>query len=130
MYRLKDGRFEQLGQSWLKHGFFALSGTLCSNDCLQTNGEHLGVNCSDPYSAFLNGTQNGMGPKFEVNATTGAYPYPATDLSQNGNSIYKRLQVRNSDLDPDLNPGAQYYVEGQYVTADDSGAGNGANNAS
>ena len=29
-----------------------------------------------------------------------------------------------------MNAGAQYYVEGQYVTADDSAAGNGLNNVS
>ena len=41
MYRLKDGRYEQIGQSWLKHGFFALSGDVCSTGCLSTNGAHL-----------------------------------------------------------------------------------------
>src|SRR5688572_28479699 len=63
-YRLKNGRFEQIGMSWLKHGFFALSGSLCFNDCQGTNGEHLGVHCSDPYDAGLNGDQ-GNGPRNE-----------------------------------------------------------------
>ena len=130
MYRLKDGRFEQIGQSWLKHGFFALSETLCSEECLGTNGDSLGVNCSDPYSSFLNGLQSGLGPKFEVNPSTGVFPYPATDLGMTGDAIYKRLQVHNDDLDPALNPGAKYFVEGHYVTADDAAAGNHNNNAS
>jgi len=43
LYRLKNGRFEQIGQSWLKHGFYALSEGLCSPACEPTDGEHLGV---------------------------------------------------------------------------------------
>jgi len=130
MFRLKDGRFEQIGQSWLKHGFTALSQTLCSSGCISTNGDYLGVNCSDPYSASLNGSQSRLGPRFEVNAFTGVYPYPATDLSQTGDAIYKRLQVHSTDVEPSENIGASYYVEGQYVTADDAAAGNQDNNSS
>jgi len=130
MYRLKDGRFEQIGMSWLKHGFFALSGELCESGCIGTNGDHLGVNCSDPYSAGLNGSQSGLGPRSEVNAFTGDYAYPFTSQGQTGDAIYKRLQVHNDDLDPALNPGAVYLVEGQYVTPDDAAAGQGFNNAS
>lgn len=130
MYRIKDGRMEQIGQSWLKHGFFALSEGLCSDGCLSTNGAHLGVNCSDPYSAGLNGSQSGLGPRSEVNASTGEFPYPFTTIDQTGNVLYKRLQVKNEDLDPALNPGAIYLVEGQYVSRDDAAAGKAFNNAS
>ena len=130
MFRLKDGRFEQIGQSWLKHGANALSEELCETGCIPTVGTHLGVNCSDPYTANFNGQQTQLGPKFEVNPVTGDFPYPATDMSQSGISTYKRLQVQNTDLDPALNAGATYFVEGQYVSADDSAAGNQNNNAS
>ncbi len=130
MIRLHDGRMTQIGQSWLKHGFFALSDTLCSGGCLGTNGDHLGVNCSDPYSAGLNGQQSNLGPRFEINASTGEYPYPPSFDGTTGDTIYKRLQVHADDLDPALNPGALYFVEGQYVTADDAQAGNGGNNTS
>jgi hypothetical protein len=130
MYRLMDGRFEQIGQSWLKHGFYALSGDLCGGGCINTDGTHLGVQCSDPYSAGLNGEQDRLGPKFEVNPYTGEFPYPATDLFLEGNTIYKRLQVHNDDMNPILNPGALYFVDSQYITADDAAAGNQNNNAS
>jgi len=130
MYRLKDGRYEQIGQSWLKHGFFALSDTLCDGGCIGTSGTHLGVNCSDPYSSGLNGQQSNLGPKSEVNAATGQFLYPYGSQGLTGDTLYKRLQVHNDDLDPALNSGALYFVEGQYVTEDDAVAGNSSNNAS
>jgi len=111
MFRLKDDRFEQIGQSWVKHGFTALQQTLCSTACLAAgSGANLGVNCSDPYSASLNGSQARLGPKFEVNPATGVFPYPPTNGSQTGDEIYKRLQVHTNDLDPALNAGAKYFV--------------------
>jgi hypothetical protein len=130
LYRLKDGRFEQIGQSWLKHGFFATSDRLCSSACVPTDGSHLGVNCSDPYSAVLNGLQADLGPRSDVDPTTGEFPYPYSTQGQTGNVLYKRLQVHNDDLDPALNRGARYVVEGHYVAADDAAAGNQNNNAS
>jgi hypothetical protein len=142
MYRLKDGRFEQIGLSWLKHGFYALAENVCGQ--CQTpnpnNGTHLGINCSDPYSASLNGDQGNIGPRFEVNAFTGFYPWPytltpfianngATTINEN-TTLAGRINVLQSDLDPALNVGAEYYVEGHYVTPDDAASGNGKNNAS
>lgn len=132
MYRYQDGRMTQIGQSWLKHGFLALAQSLCDTCQNPNNGQLLGVGCSDPYSSGLNGSQNGLGPRFEVNPATGAYPYPATDEFQTGNAIYKRIQVRASEVDPsrEENSDALYFVEGQYVTPDDAAAGNNNNNAS
>ncbi|MCA9289970.1 MAG: hypothetical protein KDA25_02515 [Phycisphaerales bacterium] len=131
IYRLKDGRFQQLGQSWLKHGFCALQQSLCAacqpagNCCCS----ELGVGCSDPYTASLNGNQGGLGPKYEVNPTTGVFPWPYANPPYSG-GLARRIQVRNSDLNPANNPGALYFGEGQYVARDDASARNGNNNAS
>ncbi|HEX4824348.1 MAG TPA: hypothetical protein VFV19_08550 [Candidatus Polarisedimenticolaceae bacterium] len=131
MFRLKDGRFEQIGQSWLKHGFTALQQGACFSDCnAAPNGSHLGVHCSDPYDSGLNGTQTRLGPKDDVNAFTGVYLYPDSRESTTGNSIFKRLQVHNTDIDPAQNAGALYFAEGQYVSHDDATASNNTNNAS
>jgi hypothetical protein len=131
MYRLKDNRFEQIGMSWLKHGFFALQHDACRLGCQRwPNGAALGVGCSDPYSATLNGSQTLLGPRWQVNAFTGYFPYPPSRPPLTGSLIERRLQVHNVDLDPALNIGALYFVDGHYVTADDALAGNGANNMS
>jgi hypothetical protein len=129
LYRLKDNRFEQLGQSWLKHGFFALSERLCSSNCRGTDGTRLGVGCSDPYSSIHNGTQSSLGPKSQVNAFTGAFPFPVRGVP-GATGQMRRLLVENQLVDPTLNDGARYFVEGQYVTPDDAAAGNHFNNAS
>lgn len=130
MFRLKGGRLEHIGQSWLKHGFSALQTTICSSSCLPGSSTALGVNCSDPYTWSLNGAQARLGPKFEVNANTGVYPYPATNGTLTGDAIYKRLQVHHADLDPAQNAGAQYFVELQVIAPDDSTGRNQHNNAS
>ncbi|MHC5112834.1 MAG: hypothetical protein ACYTGP_00225 [Planctomycetota bacterium] len=130
MFRLKDDRFEQVGQSWLKHAFYALQQSLCCPGCFNSGtGLRLGVGCSDPYTASRNGTQNGAGPKYEVHAHTGVFPYPPASPPYSGN-VARRLQVAIADLDPAQAGGGQYFVEAQYVTADDAAAGNQNNNAS
>lgn len=130
LYRLKDGRLEMIGMSWLKHGFCALSQTLCGPCQPDPWGcDALGVGCSDPYSASLNGSQSNLGPRSQVNAFTGIFPYPFTAPAAPA-TIGRRLQVPLTALDPALNSGALYFGEGHYVTADDAAAGNGYNNGS
>ncbi len=136
-YRLKGGRFEQIGQSWLKHGFSSTNSGTCGT-CITPplGGQQLGVNCSDAYGAGLNGSQGNLGPRSEVNATTGAYSWPFGGATASTN-IDKRLQVKTVDIDPALNSGAQFFAETHYITADDARwsiqgapAINGLNNAS
>ena len=132
MYRVSDGRIEQIGLSWVKHGLCALQQDLCQT-CQPFGGgceTKLGVGCSDPYSSGLNGDQGGMGPPSEVNASTGEFVWPFSTDGQSGDALYKRIQVSNDDLDPTMNAGAVYVAEGHYVAKDDAAAGNGFNNTS
>ncbi|MBX3359416.1 MAG: hypothetical protein KF745_13435 [Phycisphaeraceae bacterium] len=138
MYRLMNGRFEQIGQSWLKHAFLSVNGSLCGSCISPPNGgSQLGINCSDPYGSGLNGSQSNLGPRSHVNATTGQYPYPFTSPGPGyitppaaQGTIGRRIQVPTTDVTPAMNPGAVYFVEGHYVTSDDAMANNGRNNAS
>jgi|TARA_B100000959_G_scaffold114961_1_gene121174 hypothetical protein len=134
MYRMNDKRIEQIGISWVKHGFGSLTLDLFNCGCVDPgNFEMIGVGCSDPYTAGLNGDQvgfggiAGLGPRSEVDAALGIFSFPYGSQGQSGDLIYKRLQVKTNDLDPIFNQNAQYFVEGQYVTPHDAQAGNGAN---
>lgn len=130
LYRLKDGRLEQVGMSWLKHGFLSLNQNECDT-CVYppAGGSQLGVGCSDPYWASLNGSQDRLGPHYEVNPFTGVFAYP--HAAPTGNSTLKgRLLVKTADVDPANNSGAKFFAEGQYVTADEAAAGNSENSAS
>ena len=129
MFKLMDGRFTHIGASWLKHGFCALSLQFCG-PCVSNNTcDFLAVGCSDPYGSGLNGSQGGLGPRSQVNAHTGAFPYPVSAPGFSG-PIARRMQVDAADLQPSLNPGALYFVSSHYVAPDDAAAGNGNNNAS
>src|SRR5262249_26390241 len=63
MYRLMAGRFEQIGQSWLKHATGAGQSDACGLGCSPyPDASHLGIGCSDTYSAGENADQPGLGP--------------------------------------------------------------------
>lgn len=135
MYRLRPDsyqrrRFEQIGQSWLKHGACALDQSLCGT-CVPTGCGSLGVGCSDPYSASENGLQPTAGPKFQVNASTGEFVYPPADPPYNDETA-RRLRVHRSEVDAASNPGTIYFIEAHYVHPQDnpSTGDRASNNAS
>jgi hypothetical protein len=126
LYRLKNDRFEQIGMSHVKHGFFALGNTQCGGSCTyepgHSQGNWLGQNCTDTYDPQLNASQNGLGPRYEINAWTGGFTFAGSHLSAGSHShsaIQHRCQVRDADLVPAQNAGATYFAEGQYITIDD-----------
>lgn len=130
LYRVENGRIEQLGMSWLKHGFASAIGTYCCACINPGSSQIMGIGCSDPYGATTNGAQPSLGPRSEIDPWTGVFPYPFTSQGQSGDILFKRLQVDNSDLDPTVHGGATFVLEGQYVTPDDSIAGHQDNNVS
>lgn len=134
MYRLENDQFFQIGQSWLKHGFFALDseqcGTACTYEAGHSAGNWLGVGCTDTYGANLNASHSNLGPRYEINPWTGEFVFTGSHLSNSSHShdgqIDHRIQVDDQDLDQSLHANATYYAEGYYIVSDD---GNHMNNA-
>lgn len=152
LFRLRDeggaDRLVQLGQSWLKHGFGTENANDCGFGCTPGHFNLNGPGCSDTYAAqqFV---PCDMGPRSMINPYTGEMPvsvdlgpssdcvpvlretesYPANDhRDHDHNNISHRLQVRDTDLIPAMNPGARYFSEGQYLTPHEFVAGNGTQN--
>ena len=133
LYRELDGRFEQVGVSWVKHGFFALSNSQCYPCQNPSGGQFLGVGCSDTYGTGNNGSRFYLGPRDEWNVFDGTWAClgsyfdgtPADCVrSENGsglNSVDHRLEAFDADLN---NPGATYYYEAYYVVDGDQNLDN------
>jgi hypothetical protein len=126
LYRMSGGptndeRFEQVGQSSVKHAFTALTLNLCGFGCNGVGGSQLGAGCSDPYSAGLNAGPN-LGSRAWINPFTGFFPRGDSPTPPNNHSGHvhtgtsHRILVEIADLNTAENPGATYYAEGQYVT--------------
>jgi hypothetical protein len=114
-----DERFEQIGQSWMKHTFLALEESVC-NTCntggCQT-GTHLCPGCSDPYVSSLNGNQSSIGSRAWINPFTGSFPSNANDHSgHNHDGVSHRILVETSDVMPSANPNATYFGEAAYLS--------------
>ena len=126
---VEHGTIEMLGISWLKHGFVSVNGSSCDTCQYPPNGgAQLGVGCSDPYSASLNGSQSNLGPRSEVNAFTGYFLEPPGSPSGDP-TLAGRINVLASEIVNDPSR-YRYFVEGEYIAPDDALAGNGLNNAS
>lgn len=129
LYREMDGTFQQVGTSWMKHGFFALSNSQCIPCQNPSNGSFLGVGCSDTYGSFNNADRFYLGPRSEWNAFTNLWDCEGSyfdgtpidcDRDENGNGlgpVAHRLEVADGDLD---NPGATYYYEALYLVRNDN----------
>jgi hypothetical protein len=127
LYRMSGGagndeRFEQIGQSNVKHAFTALQQDQCNLGCVNSGtGTRLGSGCSDPYSASLNAGPN-LGSRAWINPFTGSFPRgdsttpPNIHTGHNHTGPSHRILTEIADLNTSLNPGASYFVEAQYVT--------------
>ncbi len=145
LYRMRtiDGstRFEQIGYSWFKHGFSTLAQDTCQFGCTPPGSSQLlGVGCSDPYGTSLNALQCLLAPRSVIHPYTGEMQLsvnlgsgggcPTNYESNNhmdhdhvNDTVAHRLQVEDVDLLPNLNPGAEYFAEGQYVVPHEYAAG-------
>ena len=114
-----DARFEQVGQSWMKHTFLALEDSVCGtcNTSGCQTGSHLCPGCSDPYVSGLNGDQGSIGSRAWINPFTGSFPTNANDHSGHAhNGVSHRILVETSDLMPGGNAGATYFGEATYIS--------------
>jgi len=138
LFRIMDGRIEQIGQGMAKHRiepFLHYGG--CSDPLAIS--DHLSPGCSETYSAFYpDYGPDGIGydedgPKYQVNPTTGSLGlpilYPPCADSWLGDKV-SHIEVDPLDIDPFINDGAVFLAEAQVISADDALAGNSANNVS
>lgn len=129
LYRLKDGKFEQVGWSWLKHGFLSTNSNGCGTCQHPGTGSLLGINCSDTYGTGNNGDRTYLGGRDEVNPFTGVWTCQGSWFSNYVNDCTRRnpgavtldaVDHRLDCLDSDLgNAGARYFYEAYYITAGD-----------
>jgi hypothetical protein len=127
LFRLRtvDGamRLEQIGMSWVFHGFAPLAGSAVCGSCTGADPNHLGIGCTSSDTALSTGSQSGLGPRWQVNPNTGALVFPHANPPFSGTTA-RRLQPRLDELDTT----SAYFVEVLCVAADDAAAGNIGNN--
>jgi len=130
-----NGRFEQISDwSYVKHGFFALSNSLCSS-CSATDGTVLGIGCSDTYATGNNSDNYWLGPPEEIDPWLGQWnpvcshfdrgePDVGPPNNCNGarslssaqanalGPVSHRIHVKDEDLNV---VGATFWFQGMYV---------------
>lgn len=134
LFREMNGRFEQVGISDMKHGFFALSNSQCTPCQNPSDGTFLGVGCSDTYGVSNNADRNWLAPRSEIDPHKAQWTCLASHFAggqpdcvrRHGGSGHTAAQHRLAVKDSELgNAGATYYYEANYIV---EGDGNLQNN--
>jgi hypothetical protein len=122
LYRITDDEISQLGQSDVKHGYFATN-----SDCPCAPAQIFWVGCSDTYTALSNENQYYLGPRDEIEAHSGLWEECGSHFDgPNGDCVRSpqvhepfdhRLIVAESDLQEPA--GAEYQLEAFYIIKDD-----------
>ncbi|MGB0513430.1 MAG: hypothetical protein ACPGJE_01165, partial [Wenzhouxiangellaceae bacterium] len=130
MYRIADGRLEQIGVSGVKHAFLTIN-VNCLINCGSGgvsggNGHILWPGCEDVYGVGNNDSPGDLGPRHEINPRTGVFVSRGSFFDQNSDGVQdnsssgigeNRLKVARSDLQT---ANADYLFEAWYVIRDDS----------
>lgn len=122
LYRLGDGRFEQVGMSWIKHMFCGGVDITCGACQATGSCDSFGVGCSDTYTAGTNDGHFG-GSRWQIDpqglglvdghAATHIHPF---DAPSGPIEIAGRLQIS----DDDILAGGLFFAEVQYLTHDEA----------
>ncbi|MCC6594386.1 MAG: hypothetical protein IT479_14065 [Xanthomonadales bacterium] len=137
LYRIDAaGRLDQIGRSGVKHAWYTTNGTCgCSGGNILWSGANASnlQGCTDTYSAGNNNESRRLGPRSEIVPKDAVWGRCGSvwDPDCDGLTVdpamgppAHRMLVRESDLAPAQNPGAQYWLEAWYVVRDDAAGDN------
>lgn len=121
MYRIADGRIEQLGASGVKHAFLTLNFN-CTINC--GSGNVLWPGCEDVYGTGTNNSNSNQGPRYDIIPSEGLFfsqgsffdPNRNGTQTNNSDLFENRLLVQENDL---LVPDAEYFLDAWYVVMAD-----------
>lgn len=131
LYRVADGRLEQIGVSGVKHAFLTIN-VSCTLNCGSGgvpggNAHILWPGCEDVYGVGNNDGNGDLGPRdSEINPRTGVFESTGSFFDQNGDGNQdnsssapgeNRMKVLTTDLET---PDADYFFESWYVIRDDT----------
>jgi hypothetical protein len=119
-------RIEQIGRSGVKHAYLTTNG---SCDLPPANSHVLALGCMDTYGTGDNDSDLRQGPRDEIVPALGLWGRCGSDHDPNcdgstsdrlsyGN-FENRMVVRESQVDPNVNPNVQYWFESWYIVRDD-----------
>ncbi len=132
IYRIKDGRFEQIGVSGVKHAFLTTNtgcdpGACTGSGAPGGSGHILGLGCQDTYSQGNNNSTGALSFRSEIQSALGLWNHTGSHFDQDGNGIQDHSGAGETFLDHGANvlesdlqtAASSYYLDAWYVVRDD-----------